>query len=73
METDGSGALASRRVPSVIAARCSGCGRCVAACLPKIITLETVGYRKNAVISSGEDCTGCGDCAASCPLDAVEL
>jgi len=72
METDGSGALGPRCVPSVIAARCSGCGRCVAACPPKIISLETVAYHKTAVISAGEDCAGCGECAASCPLDAIE-
>ncbi|MDU0460899.1 MAG: 4Fe-4S dicluster domain-containing protein [Geobacteraceae bacterium] len=72
METDGPGALGPRRVPSVIAARCSGCGRCVAVCPPKIISLETAGYRKTAVISRGEDCTGCGECAANCLLDAIE-
>ncbi|WP_246163583.1 4Fe-4S dicluster domain-containing protein [Oryzomonas sagensis] len=51
--------------------RCSGCGRCVAACLLHVVTLEQQGYRKAARIVSAERCTRCGACVASCPIGAL--
>ncbi|MDD2732463.1 MAG: 4Fe-4S binding protein [Desulfuromonadaceae bacterium] len=73
MEADGSGALKSdlTDVPKVDSARCSGCGRCVAACPEKIITLETDRFHKNAVILRPDRCTSCGRCVEACPIDVL--
>jgi len=70
METDGSGAVG---VPAIDRIRCSGCGRCVAACPEKIISLETIGHHKTAVIRSPVRCTRCQLCVASCPIAAIEM
>jgi ferredoxin len=48
--------------------RCSGCGRCVAACSERLYSLEPCGYRKLSVLSSPEKCTGCSRCIKECPL-----
>jgi ferredoxin len=73
METDGTGTLKPKlhAVPNIDAARCTGCGRCVAACPEKIITLEVSCYRKHAVIQDTGKCTLCGQCKLSCLVDAV--
>jgi len=73
METDGSGALKPDRqdIPKIDSTRCSGCGRCVAACPLRLITLEVSGFRKSAVLSNAELCTRCGLCVESCLLDAI--
>lgn len=73
METDGTGALKPDRqiIPQIEVARCTGCGRCVAACPEKIITLEVAGFRKHAVIEYAEKCTLCGECAMNCPVAAL--
>lgn len=48
---------------------CKGCGLCVEACPPKVITLTEglnhYGYRTAAY--SGSGCTGCGICFLACP------
>lgn len=69
---------ANERIPLKVApfidiVRCSGCGRCVAACPQRIITLETVGYRKHAVLTRPEHCTGCAACLNACPLGAIAM
>ncbi|MDD5285376.1 MAG: 4Fe-4S binding protein [Desulfuromonadaceae bacterium] len=73
METDGTGALkpALQGVPQIDSARCTGCGRCVAACPQKIITLEVSGYSKHAVIRNTERCSLCGCCVTICPVEAI--
>ena len=71
METDGPGPLASLSiVPNIDVSRCSGCGRCVAACPPRLITLEVTGHRKVAALINADLCTKCGQCARSCLLNA---
>ncbi len=57
--------------PQIDPGRCSGCGRCVAACLLRLITLSASGYRKHAVITRPQDCTGCSACTDACPLEAI--
>jgi Fe-S-cluster-containing hydrogenase component 2 len=73
METDGVGTIDDTIlvVPTVNAALCSGCGRCVAACPEKIITLETIRFHKNAVIWNPEKCNSCGRCVTACPIAAL--
>ncbi len=51
--------------------RCTGCGRCVAACGEKLFTLETAGHRKHAVMISPERCSRCLRCVAECPVGAI--
>ena len=75
METDGSGALKPdlQGGPQIDSARCTGCGRCVAACPEKILTLEVAGFRKHAVIMHPDRCNMCGRCIAECPVEAVSF
>ena len=48
---------------------CKGCGLCVEACPPKVISLSErlnhYGYRTATYAGSG--CTGCGVCFFACP------
>jgi NAD-dependent dihydropyrimidine dehydrogenase PreA subunit len=62
------------RLPTVDADRCTGCGRCVAACEPRVLSLETLAdWRKSAVLHAPVDCTGCSLCALRCPFDAITM
>ena len=72
MESDGTGTVDGVPVvPTIDVIRCSGCGRCVAACPEKTITLETVRFHKNAVILYPERCNACGRCVQACPVAAL--
>ncbi len=48
---------------------CKGCGLCVEACPPKVISLSDrlnqYGYR--TALYAGHGCTGCGICFMACP------
>ena len=58
--------------PIVDTSRCTGCGRCVAACQERLFSLEVTGYRKHAALTAGrERCTLCGECLAACPVGAL--
>ena len=50
-------------------AECKGCGLCIEACPPKVISmgeqLNHYGYR--TALYSGAGCTGCGICFMVCP------
>ncbi len=56
-----------------ISARCTGCGRCVGACPPHVLWLETVRWRKTAVLHDAAGCTGCSACAVVCPVHAIRM
>ena len=53
--------------------RCTGCGRCVAACGERRLTLETVGNRKHAQLLDGRDCLTCRKCVEECLIGAISL
>ncbi|QOX79662.1 4Fe-4S binding protein [Trichlorobacter lovleyi] len=60
-----------KTAPLIDTKRCSGCGRCVAACPERIITLETVHHRKSAYITEPQRCSACGRCITACPIEAI--
>jgi ferredoxin len=64
---------AGARLPAIDPQRCTGCGRCVSACEPHILSLEVVGWRKVSVLHEPQRCTGCGLCAVICPFDAIAM
>ncbi len=57
------------RVMNIIADKCIGCGRCIAAC-----SFEAISRRESdmRVVLDGAKCEGCGNCMIVCPLDAIE-
>ncbi|TGU74110.1 4Fe-4S dicluster domain-containing protein [Geomonas terrae] len=57
--------------PEIDPDRCTGCGRCVAACHERCITLEVSGFRKYALLVRPQLCNGCGACLAACPVRAL--
>ena len=62
------------RLPEVDPDRCTGCGRCVAACEPRALSLETrPDWRKSAVLHARDDCTGCSLCTLRCPFEAIAM
>ncbi|MGO9318435.1 MAG: ferredoxin family protein [Terracidiphilus sp.] len=48
---------------------CKGCGLCVEACPPKVITLseQLNHYGYHTATYAGSGCTGCGICFMVCP------
>lgn len=66
-----------KALPVIAPARCTGCGRCVGACPPHVLSLEVPGVqrwgRKNAVLHDSAGCTGCAVCFAACPFDAIRM
>ena len=61
------------RLPDVDTTRCTGCGRCVAACDLHLLSLETLHWKKFAVLHEPQRCTGCSVCAVTCPFHAITM
>ena len=61
------------RLPAIDPERCTGCGRCVAACEPRVLSLETRHWRERAVLDDAAGCTGCSLCAVRCPFQAITM
>lgn len=63
------GAKPDRGLLQVDEAECKGCGLCIEACPPRVISLSGklnhYGYR--TAIYAGAGCTGCGVCFMVCP------
>lgn len=60
-----------RFTPTTNQHRCSGCGRCVSACRSRLVTLESVGHKKQASFHGADQCTNCLNCFRECPLSAI--
>ncbi|MGV0958633.1 MAG: 4Fe-4S dicluster domain-containing protein [Limnohabitans sp.] len=61
------------RLPHIDTARCTGCGWCVAACPPHVLSLHTKGWRKHAVLDDAPGCTGCSQCERRCPFGVITM
>ncbi|HNX57660.1 MAG TPA: 4Fe-4S dicluster domain-containing protein [Spirochaetota bacterium] len=62
--------------PVIKEIECKACGRCVAACPVKVLSLgKTLNARGYVFVSyKGEGCTGCGNCFYTCPEpNAIEV
>ena len=62
-----------RRLPDIDPERCTGCGRCIAACAPHVLALERRGWEKVLVLLDAQGCTGCHHCAWRCPFEAIAM
>lgn len=67
------GVRRSGRLPAIDPLRCTGCGRCVAACDLHLLSLETLRWEKFSVLHEPQRCTGCSLCAVKCPFDAITM
>jgi ferredoxin len=54
-------------------ARCTGCGRCLAACELRLLAFETKNWKKRTVLEDADRCSGCGACATRCPTGAISM
>jgi ferredoxin len=62
-----------KALPAIDTSRCTGCGWCVAACPPHVLSLDTVNWQKFATLHDEPRCTGCALCAVKCPFDAISM
>jgi ferredoxin-type protein NapF len=61
---------------AVVLPACTGCGACVAPCVPRAITLASElpgGFGAKRAAVDPARCTGCGDCVPPCPHGAIAL
>lgn len=63
----------ARQLPEIDPGRCTGCGRCIAACAPHVLALERRGWEKVSVLLDAAACTGCHQCAWRCPFEAITM
>ena len=63
----------ARALPRIDPARCTGCGWCIGACAPHVLSLQAGGWRKTSTLHDAAGCTGCALCAVRCPFDAIAM
>lgn len=66
-----------KAIPLVDNDRCTGCGRCIAACPEHVLSLlaekpDGMGD-KHAFLHDEGGCTGCAKCTPVCPFDAIHM
>lgn len=61
------------RLPHIDTNRCTGCGWCVAACPPRVLSLQVQAWRKRSVLHAPEACTGCSLCERRCPFGVINM
>jgi NAD-dependent dihydropyrimidine dehydrogenase PreA subunit len=61
------------KLPVIDTPRCTGCGWCVAACPPHVLSLQADGFRKHSVLHDQAGCTGCSLCARRCPFGVITM
>ncbi len=62
-----------KALPAIAPERCTGCGWCVGACAPLVLSLHAAGGRKTSTLDDAAGCTGCALCALRCPFDAIRM
>lgn len=62
-----------KALPVIDFARCTGCGWCVGACAPHVLSLHAEGWIKRSHLDNAAECTGCALCAVKCPFDAIRM
>lgn len=69
IDEKGSGPKLDRGQLRIDGEECKGCGLCIEACPPKVISLSErlnhYGYR--TAVYAGSGCTACGICFMACP------
>jgi ferredoxin len=60
-------------LPNIDPGRCTGCGCCVSACDPQLLSLEAMRWKKSSVLHGPTRRTGCRLGARDCPLDAITM
>ena len=60
-------------LPTIDTSRCTGCGRCVAACHLHLLSLERQGWEKFSALHESDRCTGCEACEVACPFTAITM
>jgi len=56
--------------------KCTGCGRCIAACRFRALSLQTErpdGFGRKLAVLTPERCTECGECVPACPHQALQM
>jgi ferredoxin len=62
-----------KALPVIDQARCTGCGWCVAACPPHVLSLAVQGWSKFSQLHDEAACTGCAQCAVKCPFGVIAM